>query len=465
MPKVVIVGAGISGLALAYRLTQLLPSVDVTVLEERNRPGGTIWTERAQGFQVEFGANGFRDTKPSTIELCRDLGLDEQLIPASEISARNRFLFLDGKLRRLGILSFLRSDVLSWRGKAAMLAEPLRRRKRGSHEESIHDFASRRFGREVAEVLIDAVVTGIYAGDPALLSVRASFPRLVAFEEESGSVIRGYLREAIRRRAGRAHENRPRRRSASMWSFREGMGLLIEKLAASLPTPPLLGVGVRRLFENPDRPDRSPRWTVQGEGSDRWSADAVVLTCPAHRQAEILAELDSQLAKTVGDIPYNRVAVVAFGFNETDVPMPLDGFGFITPERTRRDLLGVQWCSSIFPGCAPPGKVLLRAMCGGWNRPEIVSWDDDRLLSAVRAELQAAMNIRAAPVFHSIIRWDKAIPQYTLGHFERVSRIRERLASHPGLFLGGNGYHGVAVNDCTEQAQVLAQNVRSYLSV
>ena len=155
--------------------------------------------------------------------------------------------------------------------------------------------------------------------------------------------------------------------------------------------------------------------------------------------------------------------MLALGYRQADVPLPLDGFGFITPQHTRRDLLGMQWCSSIFPERAPPGLVLLRALCGGWHRPEIVDWEEDRLLQAVRAELHLAMGITATPVFHHLVRWPRAIPQYHLGHLQRVTWIRERLVRYPGLFLGGNAFDGVAINDCTEQAELLACSIRRYL--
>jgi oxygen-dependent protoporphyrinogen oxidase len=202
---------------------------------------------------------------------------------------------------------------------------------------------------------------------------------------------------------------------------------------------------------------------VAGEGKDSWTADAVVLTCPAYHQAALLAELDRELAGAVGLIPYNRVAVIALGYRRKDVPGGLDGFGYIAPQRTRRDVLGVQWCSSIFPERAPPGLVLLRAMSGGWHRAEVAGWEDDRLLAAVRHELRLAMGIEAAPLFHHIIRWDRAIPQYHLGHLDRVAWVEQRLARHPGLFLAGNAYHGVAMNDCTEQGEILARRIADYL--
>jgi oxygen-dependent protoporphyrinogen oxidase len=177
----------------------------------------------------------------------------------------------------------------------------------------------------------------------------------------------------------------------------------------------------------------------------------------------MFADVDPGLANAIREIAYNRVVVVALGYRRSDVPVALDGFGFIAPQNTRRDLLGVQWCSSIYPDRAPNDCVLLRAMCGGWHRGDIVDWDDAKLLAALRNELRLAMGIAAEPVFHKIIRWHKAIPQYHLGHLDRVAAIEARLAAHPGLWLGGNAYRGVALNDCTEQGSVIADAVFSYL--
>jgi oxygen-dependent protoporphyrinogen oxidase len=467
MPRVVIVGAGISGLAIAYRLQQLNPGVEISLLEKDDRPGGKIWTERREGFQVEIGPNGFLDNKPSTLALCRDLGLGDRLLPASEGSARNRYLFLDGRMRALpgGLAAFLRSDLLSWRGKIDLVLERFRRNRRPRADESIDAFARRRAGREAAEVFADALVTGIHAGDPKLLSIRAAFPRLDRLEAEYGSVLKGLARSARQRRKEAAARGEQSRRPGRMWSFREGLRLLVETLPGRLAQPPHFGVNVRSLRREPPAQPAPAPWVVSGEGKDCWSADAVILTCPAYQQAGILSDLDAVLAAQVGGIAYNRVAVIALGYHRGDVPGNLDGFGYIAPQRNRRDVLGVQWCSSIFPERAPPDRVLLRAMCGGWHRAEVAGWPDARLLDAVQNELRLAMGIRAAPLFHHIVRWDRAIPQYHLGHLERVAWISKRVERYPGLFLGGNAYHGVAMNDCTEQAEVVAGQVQRYLGM
>jgi oxygen-dependent protoporphyrinogen oxidase len=462
MPSVLIVGGGISGLAVAYRLRETLPAVEITVLEQRDRPGGTVWTERAGGFQVEAGPNGFLDTKPNTLDLCRAVGLGDRVIPASEAASKNRYLFLGDRLHPLpgSLFSFLRSDLLSWRGKFGLVMERFRRRGR-QREESITDFARRRAGKEAAEVFADALVTGIYAGDPALLSLPATFPRLATLEREHGSVLKGLAATARQRRAQARARGEPYQRPGRMWSFREGLRLLIEALRDRLGERLLLGAEARSVRR---APGEGRGWEVCGVGKDRWTADAVVLACPAYRQAALLADLDRELAELVGGIAYNRVVVVALGYRRTDVPGGVDGFGFIAPQRLRRDVLGVQWCSSIFPDRAPPGLVLLRGMCGGWHRAEVAGWDEPRLLEAVRAELRLAMRITAEPVFHRLIRWDRAIPQYHLGHHDRLARIVAAAARHPGLFLGGNAYHGVALNDCTEQGERLAGLVRDYLA-
>jgi protoporphyrinogen/coproporphyrinogen III oxidase len=455
MQRIVIVGGGISGLVLAYRLQERLPAANVQILEAAARVGGKVETTTRDGFVVENGPNGFLDTKPTTLGLCQELGLSAQLLSASEAAGRNRYLFLNGKLQRLphSFLSLVTSRVLSWRAKYRLFTERFRPARRDG-DESIDAFARRRVGGELANTFADAIVTGIYAGDPKLLSLPASFPRLAQFEREHGSVLRGMAAASKQRRAEAVAQGKPYQRVGKMWSLAGGLGGLVATLAARLRQPPLTGVAVRRL----QRGDNG--WLIHGDGNDRWDATTVVLACPAYEQAALLADLDAGLAERIGGIAYNRVAVVALGYRAGDMPLSLDGFGYLSPQRERRDVLGVQWCSSIFPGRrAPDGMVLLRAMCGGWQRGEMVDWDDDRLLRAVRDEFAVAMGLRAEPVFHQIVRWHWAIPQYHLGHLERVAWIEERTAQHTGLYLAGNAYRGVALNDCIEQAEVLAARI------
>jgi len=263
-----------------------------------------------------------------------------------------------------------------------------------------------------------------------------------------GSVLRGLL-------AGKPKMAGATPKRTGLWSLRNGLGTLIEALASRLRSRPVVGVGVAGLTRDRDG------WTVHGEDQGRLPADVVVLACPAHEQAAIVAELDVALAERLRSIAYNRIAVVGLGYRRADVPMDAAGFGYIAPQRLRRDILGVLWCSSIYPGRAPEGAVLLRIMAGGWQRPEVAGWDDDRLLAAVGAELRLAMGITAAPIFQHVIRWSRAIPQYHLGHAAKVAWIQERAGRHPGLLMAGNAFHGVALNDCTEQATILAEKIEA----
>jgi protoporphyrinogen/coproporphyrinogen III oxidase len=443
---IVIVGGGLSGLAAAFRIRQSHPTADLTLLEAHDQLGGNIGTERIDGFTVERGPNGLFDAKPHAIQLCHDLGLGDRLIPASEGSRKNRYLFVRGKMHRLpgDPLGLLRTPLLSVRGKLDLLAEPFRRRPgRLPDDESVAEFARRRFGREAADIFIDGLVTGIHAGDPERLSLRAAFPRLAKFEAESGSVIRGALRAAKQRKKAGGGPQR-------MWSFREGLRVLIDTLAERLGSVAQTGVPVSRLEP------ASNGWRLMGQGGTVWNADTVILTTPAHHQAELLREGDPELSADLAGIRSNAIAVVALGYREQDAPFRPDGFGYIAPQNTRRDVLGVQWCSSTFPDRAPPGFVLWRALCGGVNRADVAALPDDELIRVVHAEMRVTMGVTAPPVFTRIVRWPRAIPQYEVGHPQRMRRILDRAARHRGLILGGNAYHGVALNDCCEQAEAIA---------
>lgn len=461
MPHVVVVGGGLSGLSVAFRLTQSAPDITVTVLDPEPRVGGNIRTENHGGFTVECGPNGFLDNKPFLTGLCIDLGLTDRAVPASDGSRKNRYLYLNGKLRKLprGPLSLLTSPLLSFKSKWKLLTEAWR--KPPPHvdpDETVSAFIARRTTQQVADVFGDAMVTGIHGGDPELLSVAGAFPRLVQMERDAGSIIRGFNRAAAERRA-RAKANGEKPTPVRMWSFREGLREMVTAFENHLGKSLITGVRVATIEQSAG----VTAWEVRGERRS-WGADAVVLACPAYEQAAILNDIDPELAGEVSAIPYNRIAVVALGYRQQDCPGSQDGFGYIAPQNTRRDILGVQWCSSIFPDRAPPGSVLWRALCGGVHRTDVVDWDDDTLARAVHQEIKLAMGVTGEPYFRRIVRWQAAIPQYVVGHVERVARIDALASKHAGLFLGGNAYRGVAMSDCAEQGEVVAERVRAFLA-
>jgi oxygen-dependent protoporphyrinogen oxidase len=452
MRRAVVVGAGISGLAFAHALQSLRPDDEITVLEAAQRVGGKITTLQRDGFTVEGGPNGFLDSNPALRDLARAVGLEGQLVPASEEAGRNRFLLHDGQLCMLpsGILSFLTSGLLGWMGKLDVLMELFRRRRLSTREEAIDSFIRRRGGRELAHTLGDAFVTGILAGDPKLLSMQACFPRIAAYERDHGSVTVGMLQAARNRPGGTTARQQ-------MWSLPGGLQALVDAISRSLRVAPRTSSPVRRVLR------AGAGWRVETDGHT-WEADVVALACPAKEQARALQGVDAELAGRVGGIPYNRVVTVALGYRRADVPHPLDGFGYLSPQRQRRDVLGMQWCSSIFPGRAPDGHVLVRALCGGWHRGDVVDWDDARLVAAVRKEMRRVTGARAAPTFCEIVRWEEAIPQYFVGHLANVAWVEERCRLHPGLFLGGNAYRGVALPDCAQHGRALAEQAAAYLA-
>lgn len=459
MTRILVVGGGVSGLAVAFRFRRTCPSAELLLLETRDRLGGNVHTEVRDGFTLEHGPNGFLDAKPFTARLCRDLGLGDRLLAASEGSRKNRFVYLGDRLHALPAspVGLLRTPVLSWAGRLSMLAEPFRRRRGDvSGDESVAAFARRRFGREAADVFVDALVTGIHAGDPEKLSVRAAFPRLPLFERQAGSVLKGFLRAARERRKD-AQTRGEKAGPTRMWSFAGGLQELIDALTKELTGVARCGVTVERIEKV------GTGWRVHA-GGEHWDADVVVDTAPAYAQAEHLSALDPDLAGELAAIRYNRIAVALLGYREADAPLRPDGFGYIAPQNTRRDVLGVQWCSSIFPDRAPAGFVLWRALCGGVNRADVADLPDDELLRVVHREMQVVMKVTAPPVFARVVRWPRAIPQYEIGHLARVARIEGRLASHPGLILGGNHLHGVALNDCAEQAERIAERVAGMTS-
>jgi oxygen-dependent protoporphyrinogen oxidase len=452
MPEIVIIGGGISGLATAFRIHQTLPNANLTVLETSSKPGGQVGTIDRDGFRVERGPNGLFDAKPNGIDLCRAVGLGPELIAGSESSRKNRFLFVNDKIQAMPRSPFgiLTTPTLSVRGRLSLLGEPFRKRRRDPSDESIAAFAKRRFGDEAAKTFIDGLVTGIYAGDPERLSVRSCFPRLVKFEAEAGSILRGILRAQKQKRK----EGKPA--VQKLWSFPGGLRTLIDALAANLGKAVQCGVTVKRLEK------RTAGWLVHGEGHDSWLAEAVILACPAYEQARLLAEHNDALARDLASIAYNRIAVVALGYRRDQVTGPQDGFGYIAPQRLGRDVLGVQWCSSIYPDRAPPGYVLWRALCGGVKRADMADLPDADLLRMVHREVSVTTGVTGEPVFSEIVRWPRAIPQYELGHAERVSRIESAFARLPGLFAGGNSLYGVSLADCAERSERLNLAIATY---
>jgi oxygen-dependent protoporphyrinogen oxidase len=457
---VVVVGGGISGLAIAHRLQAAggpARSVSVTVVERTPRPGGPLRSEPADGFLLEWGPEGFLDNAPDTLALVEAVGLSDRLLPSRD-AARRRFVYRGGRLQPLptGPLSFVRSGLLSARGKLRLAAEPWSD-PRPEGDETIDGFARRRLGPEAADALIGPMVTGVFAGDPRLLSLRACFPRLFELETEHGGLLRGVFAGRRKKRAPGTPRRSPFGR---LTSFRGGMEDLVRALAGSLGPALRTGTGVRALERLPLAGDASPRYRLALDDGSSLTADMVVLAGRSGDTARLLEPRLPQAAALLGEIEAAPVGVLGLGYPSSAMPQPLDGFGFLVARGEKPKVLGVLWESSIFEGRAPRGSVLLRVMVGGATDPAAVDRPDDRLLASVREDLATTMGLRTEPTFVRIVRHSAGISQYTVGHVERVERAERLLADAlPCVFLAGSSYRGVAVNACIAEAGPLADRI------
>lgn len=456
MTHVVIVGGGIAGLAAAHALLTGPGAgrLRVTVLERSARPGGNIRTDHAGGFVCEWGPNGFLDNAPATLALVRALGLEAELQPSDD-RARRRYIFRRGRLHAVPTspVDFLRSDLLSWRAKLRLAAEPLAP-SRPEGDETIHAFAARRIGREAADVLIDAMVSGIFGGDARSLSLRACFPKMYDMETAHGGLFRAML--ARRRQHPRRHGEAVGEPLGRLTSFHGGSETLVRALAARLGDSVRTGVAVQAI----DRRERG--YAVHLAHGASLDADAVVLAAGAPATSRMVRGLDGPLADVLADIPTAPMAVVALGYAASRLPRPLDGFGFLVPRSEGLRTLGVLWDSSVYPGRAPGGHVLLRAMVGGATDPGILALDDAAIVAGVRADLQTTMGIQVVPDLARVFRHALGIPQYTVGHLDRLARAERRLDGLPGLVLAGNAYRGVAINACIADAETVAARVLAH---
>ncbi len=450
--SITIVGGGISGLSLAYFLMEKDPALDLRVLESEDRPGGKISTDRADGFLCERGVNGFLDNKPLTLELARRLSLTPL---RSNDAARKRFIYSRGRLHRLpeSPQAFLLSGLLSPCGRGRIIYEMVSPRGK-EEDETLASFAKRRLGKEAYEKLIDPMASGIYAGDPEMLSLKSCFPRIYELEKRYGSLIRAMLKlQKQAKKSGKGVVGPGP--GGTLTSFHEGMETVIASLRAALGRRLILSKGVRSI----DRTGKRYRLLLDDGGV--MESDSVILACPAHAASEILRDLDRTLSDRLSGIPYPAVSVACLGFRLEDIPHSVNGFGFLVPATERRRILGTLWDSSIFPNRAPEGYVLMRTMIGGARASGLAMEDEGKITDIVLDELKEIMGIDVKPDFVRVYRHEKAIPQYNVGHAALLQEINGAVSRHPGLYLTGNAYRGIGVNDCVENSYRLAGELHS----
>lgn len=462
----VVVGGGIAGLSAAYALSQSDgPSIACTLVEAESRLGGKILTEQVDGFVIEGGPDSFLSQKPWGIELCRKLGLEDRLIGTNP-DTRRTFVYSRGRLEelpeglalgfptRLG--PFVRSGLLSWSGKLRLGAEIFVPRRREEGDESLGGFFRRRLGDEALERIIEPLMTGIYAGDADRLSILATFPRFPEMEREHGSIVRSMLGAQWRHKASEKGET-------PCWTpfvtLRGGLSELVRTLTGRLSAVTVC-VGRRVTAVRSCGTGRGYEVLVEGELSLK--ADAVVLATPAFGAASLLEPLDGTVAGLLGDISYASTATVTLGYRREGFSHDLDGYGFVIPRIEGRTLLASTWSSSKWDHRAPDGSVLIRSYIGGAGRETVLELSDEELVELARADLRHVMGVMEKPVLARVFRWPRAMPQYLVGHLERLAAIEERLTRLPGVFVAGAGYRGVGVPDCIRDGLGAADRVRAY---
>jgi len=438
--RIGIVGAGLSGLATAFYLKRSRPDIELVIFEANARPGGALHTEDVQGFRFEAGGNGFLTNKPDCLQLVEDSGAQALLLPSSDL-ARKRFIYTD-RLHRMpesGKL-FAQSKLMTLAQKLRMLGEFFVPARRDGADESLREFGDRRLGPAFTNVFLDAMSAGIYGSTPEKISVKAAFPMIVALEREYGGLFRGML-------AKRKKEAGP---GGVLTSTRGGISTLINHLQDTVQAEWRVGEAVRSVAR-------------VGSGyrieSDKGSTDVdrVVICAASYAAAPMIAGIDAELSRRLGDIRYSPIAVVGFGYRSLEEP--LDGFGLLTTSAARLPILGVLWDSSIFPDRAPPGCKSIRAMIGGQRNPELVDQDDAGLIRTALTGIEKSMGLKQAPDVTYVKRWDRGIPSYAPGHIANVDALFARLENFPGLYLNCNAYRGIAMNDCARNSRELAARI------
>jgi oxygen-dependent protoporphyrinogen oxidase len=447
--QVVVIGGGISGLACALRLHQL--GAPVTLLEANDQPGGLIGTVENNGFLFESGPQSFQGTE-TVLSLIRDLGIESDLCKADPRAPR--FVLRRGQLRKIPMApqGFLTSSLLGVSSRWRIVSEGLGRTAAPAEEESVAQFVRRKFGHEILEYLVSPFVSGIYAGDPEKLSLRAAFPSLEEWERQYGSVLRGAMKSRPTKGA--------RQGPPPLCSFLRGMGVLTATMFAKLGADAKSGVRVDTVTKT----DQGFQVQVTRSGhSEQSDARAVVIATPAYVASHIAAPLSAKAAQTLSGIAYAPVVVVASGYYSRQSAAALDGFGVLIPRSEKYRTLGIVWNSSLFPKRAPQGQMTITSILGGATDSAIIEKSDQEITAIAEQEHSRILKIQGSPIVSAIWKHQRALPQYNLGHAHAVREIREAERAIPGLYFAGNYLEGPAIGKCIEHGFQTAEAVRAHL--
>ena len=453
--KIVILGAGISGLATAYQLNK--KGFNVTVLEKKKEAGGSMESAFEDGFLFDRGPNSGLETSPLIGKLVEELKLQDQLVYANK-SGNKRYILRNDQLNPLPMNPFalLKTNLFSPSAKLRLIAEPFIGRSKDGYYQSIADFVKRRLGKEFLDYAINPFVAGVYAGNPEDLSVKSAFPKLYELEEKYGGLIIGTIK-SMKERKQRAEKSK---QSAKMFSFKDGMQVFPCAIAKFFESK-VITFAEATLLEK-----KGNSFVVNyiiGNINESIECDAVLSTIPAYAAPEIFKPFDEKISDHLNDIYYPPVLVLYLGYKETDIEQPLDGFGFLIPAKEKKSFLGAIWSSVLFPNRAPEGQASFTLFIGGARNPEIGNIDKEILFKKVRSEFESIMKIAGKPTFVNYRYWSKAIPQYNIGYIEHEKYFEEFERNNPGIFLSGNYRGGISVGDCIKNSEIVANKIFEYL--
>jgi oxygen-dependent protoporphyrinogen oxidase len=446
-----VIGGGVSGLVCAYALRKA--GADALCVEASDRAGGAIRTERRDGYLLELGPQSFSGTA-QMLQLLDELGIRQKVVQAP--GGAPRYVLVNGKLQKVPMSppAFLGSGLVGLGSKFALLRDVLGTSRPPEKDESIADFVRRKFSAQMLDRLVGPFVSGVYAGDPEKLSLRSAFPTLYEAEKSKGSVIRGMFSNAKRRTP-----DQPRQRP-TLLSFANGAQTFTDALATRLDDRLSLNTVVRSVAKDDSGSTPAFQVTVR-RGADQTTilADRLIVATPTSVAAILLRGVDPTIADRLSEIEYAPTAVVSLGYRKSEIGDPLHGFGFLIPRSSGIRTLGTVWNTSLFPNRAPEGHALLTSFIGGATDPQAAQIPGE-LASIVHKEIAAVLNIRTEPTFSNVAIYPKAIPQYNLGHSERLAAINEARVKHSNLWFIGNYLRGPAIGACVEQSLDVADIIR-----
>lgn len=454
--KVVILGAGISGLTTAYTLHK--KGFDVKVLEKKNTAGGSMETIHDGGFLFDTGPNSGLETTPLIKQYVEDAELSGEMIYANE-EGNKRYILKNGELLALPTSpgAFLKTGLFSAKAKLRLLKEPFVGKSDDGFYQSIAEFVTRRLGREFLDNAIDPFVSGVFAGNPEKLSVKSAFPKLYALEENYGGLIKGMIKGAKERKK----RNEESKQSAKMFSFINGMQTFPEALAKKINGNIFYNSDVISL--NKESSGYCVTYMQNGE-SKKLNADVVFSTIPTKKTSEIIPESDSNLKDKLENIFYPPVIVLYLGYDKRKINRPLDGFGFLIPSKERKNFLGAIWSSTIFNNRAPDGFASFTIFIGGARNPGLLEIPEEQTIKNAIREFQQIMGIKENPDYQNYKVWANAIPQYNLGYIEVDNAIEKFELENPGLFLGGNYIGGISVGDCVKNSEMHINKIEKFIN-